>query len=189
MANITAGDHSAGGRPFWQDPTVSGINRRSAHAPLRSFPSAAAAVQHYTRPLPVADLHASSPRVARLSGRRWQFRMFDRVADVPDRFWAPGFDASDFGEVRWFAAWVCCCCCCCCCCCMHVVDACCLRHPAMQAGERCFPCMRLHARSPAAPPPDITPPHPHQNRSQCPATGSARGTAPPSTPTTSTPSP
>lgn len=90
---------AAGARPFWEDPTVSGINRRAAHTPLRSFPSPAAAIQYYTRPLPVADLLAPCARVARLSGRRWQFRLFPTVADVPDGFWQPDFDASAFGEV------------------------------------------------------------------------------------------
>jgi hypothetical protein len=102
--HIKLADAVAGGRPFWEDPTVSGINRRGAHAPLRSFPSPAAAVQHYARPLPAADAYTSAPRVARLSGHPWQFQLFERVADVPDKFWEPGFDASGFGEVRPFAA-------------------------------------------------------------------------------------
>jgi hypothetical protein len=79
---------------------VQGINRRAAHAPLRSFPSAATAAAHHARAPPLADPLADCPRVARLSGRPWQFRLFDRVADVPEGFWAPGFDASGFCEVR-----------------------------------------------------------------------------------------
>ncbi|KIZ05776.1 hypothetical protein MNEG_2187, partial [Monoraphidium neglectum] len=85
-------------KPFWEDPTVSGINRRAAHAPLRSFPSAAAAVQYYARPLPADDLFAPCPRVAMLSGRPWSFKVFPRAGDVPDGFWEPGFNDSGFAE-------------------------------------------------------------------------------------------
>ncbi|GBF99412.1 beta-D-galactosidase [Raphidocelis subcapitata] len=96
-----------GGRPFWEDPSAQGINRRAAHAPLRSFPSAAVAAAHLARAPPVADPLGDCPRVARLSGRPWQFRLFDRVADVPDGFWEPGFDAEGFGEIAVPGNWEC----------------------------------------------------------------------------------
>jgi hypothetical protein len=89
-------------RPFWEDPSALAANRRAAHAPLRSFPSADAAVRYYARPPPLADgeLYAPCPRVARLGGRPWRFRVFPSPADAPGGFWEPGFDDSAFGEAR-----------------------------------------------------------------------------------------
>jgi beta-galactosidase len=101
---VSAADRAAGGRPFWEDPAVQGVNRRAAHAPLRSFPAPAAALEYFTRPPPVSDALAPCPRVARLSGRPWRFALFPRPGDVPRGFEQPGFDARGFGEVRRRAA-------------------------------------------------------------------------------------
>ena len=58
-----------GGRPFWEDPTTVAINRRAAHAPLRSFTSADAALRRYllaadARPLLPVDGDSGSAAVA-----------------------------------------------------------------------------------------------------------------------------
>ena len=36
-----------GAARHWEDPSVIGINKRKPHVPLRSFPDAAAALEHY----------------------------------------------------------------------------------------------------------------------------------------------
>lgn len=88
-------------RPFWEDPGCTGINRRAAHAPLRSFPDADAALRYFTAPVPAPPdtLSHATPRMQRLSGGEWDFKLYDSPAAVPAGFYEPSFEADGFCKV------------------------------------------------------------------------------------------
>ena len=172
MGPNKACDHVVADTPFWENPGATAINRRGSHAPLRSFPSAAAALQYFTAPVPAsdADLWGPCPRVTRLSGCKWDCRVFERPSDVPAGFWEPGYGAKGFGKVR---------------------------GAELALRTRMAPPRRHSLLAPVVHPGSTSPPQPcvtHSHTARCPsparslspATGSVRARGCPSTATMST---
>ncbi|KAL4457400.1 hypothetical protein ABPG75_012265 [Micractinium tetrahymenae] len=76
----------------WENPSVIGINKRAAHAPLRSFTSPSQAAEHFR----LRSGASTSPRLLSLNGDAWRFQLFDRPYAVP-----PGFSEADFDASAW----------------------------------------------------------------------------------------
>ena len=90
-----------GGPRDWENPCVVGINKRRAHVPLRSFPSAAEAFRHYELPASTPTAPTASPRVLSLNGRAWRFKLHGAPEEVPQAFSQPDFvEDGGWAEVR-----------------------------------------------------------------------------------------
>jgi hypothetical protein len=87
----------------WQNPQVLGINKRKAHAQLRSFTSDEQAFQHFQ----LRSEGPASPNVHSLNGDKWRFSLFDKPAAVPLGFENDAFDDGAWSEVRnRFSRWI-----------------------------------------------------------------------------------
>ena len=88
--------------PDWENPAIIGINKRLAHAPLRSFTAPEQALQYYRL---LSDL-PPSPRVLSLNSERWRFKLCDRPSEVPPGFQHPAFSDDSWAQVRvpWLAS-------------------------------------------------------------------------------------
>ncbi|PNH12217.1 Beta-galactosidase [Tetrabaena socialis] len=119
------------GSPDWENPAVLGINKRSSHAPLRSFRSLAASLA----PLRPGVHSAASPQegdalvqqrtavseslsargvtgggewgVRCLSGCEWEFQLFQNPALVHEDFPTPSYDTSGWGKIPVPSNWEC----------------------------------------------------------------------------------
>ena len=88
----------------WENPAVFGINKRSPHVTLRSFTSKDQVFEHYR----LLSEQATSPRRLSLNSDtgQWKFKLVDRPKDVPDSFWQPEYDTSQWDEVGLFSFFV-----------------------------------------------------------------------------------
>ena len=82
--------------PDWENPAVYGINKRAAHVTLRSFTHPQQAFEHYR----LVSETTSSPRRLALNGTNWDFKLVDRPSEVPENFWDPQYDCSQWDKVR-----------------------------------------------------------------------------------------
>lgn len=72
---------------LWENPAISGLNKRSPHVPLRSYPNVAIALEYYRRPLGEGNARQASPAIQFLDHEAWGFKLYARPEDVPDKFW------------------------------------------------------------------------------------------------------
>lgn len=82
-------------RPEWEDPAVFERHREPMHAPLGAYPDAESA-----RTLP----EGASPYQMSLDGE-WAFHLAPRVAEVPNGFEQPSFDANAWGTLAVPSNW------------------------------------------------------------------------------------
>ncbi len=79
----------------WENPSVISINKRKAHAELRSFTSAEQAWRHFDLPSS-ADTVAQSPHIYSLNGEDWRFKLHDCPESVP-----AAFSQLEFEDTTW----------------------------------------------------------------------------------------
>ena len=79
----------------WENPSVISINKRKAHAELRSFTSAEQAWRHFDLPTS-ADTVAQSPRIHSLNGEGWSFKLHNCPEAVPT-----AFSQREFNDTAW----------------------------------------------------------------------------------------
>eukprot|EP00877_Chromochloris_zofingiensis_P007801 jgi/Chrzof1/3274/Cz12g19050.t1 len=91
----------------WESPGVTGINKRSAHVPLRSFATVSQAVEYYTRPAATGDIFGACSRITKLSGQDWDFKLYDRISEVPEGFYTQDYSAADFTPISVPSNWEC----------------------------------------------------------------------------------
>lgn len=81
--------------PYWQDLTVTGVNKACPRTTFMSYPDRESAEAAYGH----ASTAYSSPRSLLLNGT-WKFRYADRYADLPDDIADPGTDCSGWDDIR-----------------------------------------------------------------------------------------
>ena len=79
--------------PDWENPALLGINKRRAHAPLRSHQSITSAVGHFNPRHHVSI--SSSGSLQMLSGCQWTFKLFPNPKAVPLDFYSSTFTPSE----------------------------------------------------------------------------------------------
>lgn len=82
--------------PWLEAPTITGTSRRRSHVPLRSLEDVPAGLHLFK---PHGPQLPTRQHLQYLSGRDWDFKLYERVSDVPD-FFKPDFDTSGFDKVR-----------------------------------------------------------------------------------------
>ena len=106
--------------PDWESPGVLGINKRSSHAPLRSFLPTSSAVHpppppHLAvttsiapalrlqglRSLPPEGAGSLQWRLRKLSGCEWAFKVFQNPQEVPADFFQPAYEGSGTADAPW----------------------------------------------------------------------------------------
>lgn len=80
--------------PDWENPQVLGINKRLAHAPLRSHSSIASASSHFNFKAGnrISLYHGG---LQKLSGCQWIFKLFPNPTTVQPDFFSLKFEASN----------------------------------------------------------------------------------------------
>ena len=88
--------HTHSAAADWENPAVYGINKRNAHVTLRSFTHPHQAFDHYR----LLSETSSSPRRISLNGTNWDFYLARCPSEVPEDFWMPEYDCSQWDKVR-----------------------------------------------------------------------------------------
>lgn len=73
----------------WENPQMTGLNKRPAHATLVPYPDQATALSGH---------RLQSPYVKLLNGQ-WKFYLAPNPVSVPENFYQPDFDVSDWAEI------------------------------------------------------------------------------------------
>ncbi len=77
-------------RPDWQNQLINGINREAAHAPLAAYENERQA----------RDRNPLTSRWTLSLDGVWSFKLYDRPEDVPEDFFAEGFDRGNWADIQ-----------------------------------------------------------------------------------------